>query len=849
VKRVNIVRLYPARVGRTLVPELLALAGITLGVALLYSSQVAAGSLTGSVTHLPGTLAAMRLQVIARSPEGVPAEPLLARVQALPGVRQAAPVLQVPALAIGARAARPVELVGVEPSAVKLNSPYLRRVTPAQLAHIEAVAIPEALAHAIGARTFGPLEIELRGLRRTVQVGLEVRASESALFASSSLVIAPLRYAQQLAAASTISSILVAPEPGREAAVRGALRRLVAGAALEVRSTASELSLFEQAAGPLSQADALLAVVSATVGLLFALFAMLLTAPRRRRWILDLRAAGYSSREVCEVLLFDALVLGTAAALLGLALGEVVSRTLLGSNAGYLVFAFAVANGRVVSLQDVAVTVAVAILAALVGTFAPQRRAVFAPFRLNVQPRRARRYRRGPQLACAAACLALAGWVTAFAQRLALVGLAALGLATVLLLPPAFDAVVAALGRVFGRIVAEVPQLGLLGLRHRSGRVLSLTIATTGAVAVAGSVAISGAHSNLQRGLESSASAVNAYAQVWVLPSASYDLFTTAPIDVRANLSRRLTRLPGVDSLSLYRGGFVDWGARRVWLLAPPAQTAEPLSAAQILSGNAALATRRLRQGGWAVVSATLAAEHHLRIGGPVALPSVRPLRLRLAAIATNLGWPPGAVIINGGDYARGWDTRAPSALLVDVARYSSPSRVAAEIRRTLGPASGLTVETSRQRERRELAVSRAALAQLGRIAAIVLGAAVLAMAGATWTVIYQRRRRLAILKTEGFDRLVLWRALLWETAVLLGTGCLIGAIAGIYGQWMLSRALQRVTGFPVVSSAAGATAALTFAAVTLAALLIVAGPGYGIARVKPSSLFGGGAPRAPQAS
>ena len=82
-----------------------------------------------------------------------------------------------------------------------------------------------------------------------------------------------------------------------------------------------------------------------------------------------------------------------------------------------------------------------------------------------------------------------------------------------------------------------------------------------------------------------------------------------------------------------------------------------------------------------------------------------------------------------------------------------------------------------------------------------MLIAAVLAMAAAMGAMIWQRRPRLADMKVDGFDRGVLWRALLLESGLLLGAGCSIGAIFGIYGQLLLSRALAAVTGFPVAFS------------------------------------------------
>jgi putative ABC transport system permease protein len=81
----------------------------------------------------------------------------------------------------------------------------------------------------------------------------------------------------------------------------------------------------------------------------------------------------------------------------------------------------------------------------------------------------------------------------------------------------------------------------------------------------------------------------------------------------------------------------------------------------------------------------------------------------------------------------------------------------------------------------------------------------------------------------------VLWRALLCESALLLGAGCSIGAVFGLYGQVLLSHALASVTGFPVVFSVGPLVAVWSVALVSLAAAAIVAAPGYLAARVAPS--------------
>ncbi len=116
-----------------------------------------------------------------------------------------------------------------------------------------------------------------------------------------------------------------------------------------------------------------------------------------------------------------------------------------------------------------------------------------------------------------------------------------------------------------------------------------------------------------------------------------------------------------------------------------------------------------------------------------------------------------------------------------------------------------------------------------------MLIAAMLAMAGAMGSMIWQRRPQLAYIKRQGYKRAILWRALLCESALLLGTGCLIGAVFGLYGQLVQSHALATVTGFPIIITLAPLIAISSVAVVGAVALAILALPGYLAVGVRPT--------------
>lgn len=191
--------------------------------------------------------------------------------------------------------------------------------------------------------------------------------------------------------------------------------------------------------------------------------------------------------------------------------------------------------------------------------------------------------------------------------------------------------------------------------------------------------------------------------------------------------------------------------------------------------------------------------------------------------------------MLNAEDYARAWQSQDPSAYQLQLSPRASPIAVRSEVGRVIGADSGLRVETRAERERLHYATASQGVARLTQIRSLVLIAAVLAMAAAMGAMIWQRRARLADMKVDGFSRIMLWRALLWESAILLGVGCSLGALFGLYGQLVLTKALAQVNGFPVIEATPLPAAVGNFVLITAVAVAIVAIPGYVAARVRPA--------------
>ncbi len=829
----NVLHLYRVRLRARALQELFAIVGIAAGVALLFASQVASSSLSSSVAQLShGIVGNATLQLVARDAHGFD-ESALGQIRHTPGVRAAAPLLEVNANARGPKGSESVELVGADASLSSLGGSLVRHTKLTPFSGFEAVVLPAPLAHKLGVTKFGEeATFELGGHVAQEPLYAQLHAKQIGPLIQSPIAVATLATVQEMTGLhGRVSRILVQPTAGHEAAVRAALQRVAAGH-LNVESADYDEKLFARAAAATNQSTALFAVISALVGFLFAFNAMLLTVPQRRRLIADLRRDGYPPRTVIAVMMFDAAVLGLLASALGLVLGDELSIHLFHSNPGYLSSAFAVGSQRVVSAQSIAVAVLGGMLAASVAVLSPLKDIVSRQPLAAITEKEGGTGRGFGWLGAGGAlCLAAATAILAFAPKQAILGMVFLVAALLLLLPIPLNATLALVRRLAPALVSAVPHVAVMELR--AGRARAIAIAATGAIAVFGSVAIETAHGDLLRGLENAAHDLNSFTDVWVSPTGSYNLLKTESFDPA--VQTKLARLPGVRAVRVYRGGLLDVGERRVWVIAPPTVATPLLPASQIVEGNARRATAQVRSGGWAVISQALADEHHLRIGQPFALPTPQPTTLRVAALSTNIGWAPGAIVMSADQFAKAWGSTDASALNILVDPGSSPAQVAQQIRKALGASTGLSVETAQQHADKQRALSRQGLERLTQIATLILIAAVLAMAAAMGNMVWQRRPRLAKLKLEGFPRPELWRTILLESFLLLGVGCLSGALFGLYGQQLLDRALANVINFPVVYSFGVSIALGSLALVTAAAVAIVAIPGYLAAGVAPA--------------
>jgi putative ABC transport system permease protein len=825
-----LVNLYRARLQRHWLQELLAAAGIATGVALVFAVLVSNSSIGTSAREMVrGVAGRADLQVSARGGEGFPAR-LVERVRALDAVEAAAPLLtQHAVLRNGTRTAT-VELVGIDASFAEvggLGSALALRGLLVLPGIYLADAAGAALGLPAGEAAARDVAVAVRGRVSGTRVNGVLGEREIGSLADGQVAAASLDRVQELSGlAGQATRILVKSLPGREQESRAALERL-AGDRLTVGAVDDELRALAVATAPNDQATAMFAAVAAVVGLLLTGTAMLLTVPSRRRELAQLRVHGYGDGQAALVALSQAAALGLVASAAGVAAGYALTRSASLEPPAYLAFAFPIGTTMHFAWWTFAVAIgggtAVACLAAAQPLLDLRRgRPVNAVYRAGGQA--GQRIAPATRRRMALAAVVLIALASALALLWAAATMLAVGLlvvATLLVVPAALALVLKGAEQVerLDRPTVMAIVVGAI----RAADVRSLALAATCAVAICGTIAIGGARTTLLDGLSEAYGGYVATADVWVAHEG--DDLALQPFGSPA---RAIRRLPGVAEVREYYGGLLDVGERRAWVIGRPARDRTMVAASQLIDGDAASATARLRLGGWVTVSAAIAREHGARLGEPIALPTPTGVRrYRLAATTTNLGWGPGAIVMNADDYARAWATASPSAIEVDAAPGVSPADVRARVARVLGPASGLQAQTAAERLAGANAVADAGLARLRQIAAMLRLAAAVAIAIAMAAAISERRPQLAAVAMAGWSRLAIWRALMLETALILLAGCLAGVATGTLGHLLLGRWLQETTGYPAPWEWAPGQTLLACATIAVVALASTAIPGY----------------------
>ncbi|MBI4897340.1 MAG: ABC transporter permease [Actinobacteria bacterium] len=798
----NAAHLYRLRLREQPLQEALALIGIAAGVALLFAVQVATSSVTGSLEQLAHAVTGKAsLEIAARGPAGID-QSVVTKAQALPGVSGAAPIVERRIMVVGPGGGEPLTLVGVDQRLREIGGPLIKSFATKR-GDLESLGLylTSDTAKRIGATVGQELTIRSGAKRQTQILAGVLGPNDIGDLTKSPVALAPLGTAQRIAdMPGRISRVLVRPEPGESARATAGLRTLAADRA-DVRPSDSEVKLLATAMKPDQQSSSLFGAIAVAIGLLFAYNAILLAMAWRRRFIAYLRLIGADRASVAATLGFEALVLGLFASAVGIAVGYVLAQVTFNSVPSYLASSFAIGAQHTVDAK----TIALSLAGGLAATTCAMAMPALELFRVRPGEREGERVAGKVRIESIFGSKSL--WLGLFviaatsamlllAPKLTPVGTPALIAGLVLITGPILAWALTTIWRVT-RVRGDVA-LAVAVEQLKSDPVRSAALAMIAAGAIAAVVSISGSRLDLERGVENLNRNAFPAGSVWIAIDSPANAFLSLPFDPHETLER-IGKSDQFKDAVVYRGSFLDLGGRRLWITAIPPREGIGLVTDQVWTGNARSASARIRSGGWVAVSTSIAKRlGDRKPGDRIAIPTPSGNRyFRIAALTANYGWPSGSIVMNADDYGNAWRDGYASAVSVLLPPDVSPAAAKRSVSQSLGQSgSALHAQTGSEMVAERLRTLSQGLARLRQIAVLVLLAAVLAIVAAMFAAVWQRRDDLASLRVLGFGGKEMYRALVYETGIVVLLGGILGLGLGFICQGFASRWIEMTSGY-----------------------------------------------------
>ncbi len=755
--------------------------GVALGVAVVVSIDLAIQSSREAFRISTETIAGRSTHRVVGIGGDLP-DSLFARIRTQLGVRSSAPVVEgfvtTPSLP-----GRPLRVLGVDPFFETRFRPFLlggasELDVSLLLADPMAVFLDRATAEELAVYEGDRLPLEVNGRSKTLRVrGILEPADELSRRALADLLVVDLATAQelldQIGTLSRIDLILPSDASGQEK-VRDIAADLGHRARLQpAGARAAGLAQMTRAFDLNLTALSLLALIFG----MFLIYNTLTFSVVQRRPILgELRALGVTRREITSLVLSEAAVLGAMGTGLGLLLGIVLGRGLVGfitRTINDLYFAVSVeslslppmvfAKGALLGLGA---TVLASLLPALEAGLATPRsamaRSVLEEKAKRAVPRAALLGLGFFLLGCVLLVLPSRSILMSFGGLFGIV----MGIA---LLTPLTTAVIMALAAPLAGKV-----MGVLGAMAARGVVaaMSRTAPAMAALVVAVSVTV---------GLGIMITSFRSTVTRWLDGTLQSDIYVSIPglVSSRAqgtldpSLVQRLTTGPGVDGFSTYRespgnpaGGMV----RLVSLELDPRGEA----AFDFKEGGGAVGFTRFRRGEAVFVSEPLAYRRHYSVGDSVELSTGSgPLALPIAGIFVDYGSDQGVVMLSRNTYERYWSDPGITSLGLFVDPKASTDAVVRDLQARVGDGQAVQIRSNRSLRAASLEVFDRTFAITGVLRFLAFIVAFIGVLSALMALQLERRRELGVLRANGLAPGQIWHLVINQTG-------LMGMVAGV---------------------------------------------------------------------
>lgn len=778
---------------------LLTVAGIVLGVAVFVGMHTANQSVLYAFYQTVDRIAgATQLQITAGEPGF--AEEILEKVQSVPEVRVAVPVIeavvQPPFANAGSILILAVDMTGdrsLRSYDIEEGDESIIEDPLVFLAQADSLIVTNTFAEQYGLKINDKIPLQtVEGEKQFTIRGIMKSGGLTSAFGGN-LAIMDIYAAQKVFGRGRMfDRIDLAVQDGlRVEDVAAKLQRLL-GPGFAVESPGARGQQFEN----LSQIYAMTANITSLFALFIGMFIIFNTfsiaVTQRRSEIGILRALGATGSQIRRLFLAESAVLGFVGSIIGIGLGLLIARAMagqLGATLGELYGVAQRAEELAADARLLGVALAAGVATSLLAAFLPARNAArvdpvqaLQKGRYQILTPGENRARRIAALAAAivsAVCLSFGDTY----RLLSYIGYLLTVIAALLLTPTlalwiarSIRPVLRLLRPVEGTLAADSL---IQSPRRTSGAVSALMLSLALVVALAG----------LARASYSSI-------QSWIESALSPDFFVSASEQITrrdyllpASVKSELARVPGIDEVQAVRSGRILLEGRPVMLIAIALGELRERDYMRAIEGDVHEMHERAGRGEGVIISDNLALLRGYRVGQVLELPTPKGmLRLPVLGILLDYSDQQGTVFIDRELYRKWWGDDRYNVFRVYVTPGQDPAAVRQAILNHFAGQQRLFVMTNPELKAYILKLTDQWFAITYIQIAVAVLVAILGIVNTLTVSITDRRRELGVLQAVGgLRKQIRWTV--WIEAITIG---FIGAVLGFaLGALQLGYALE----------------------------------------------------------
>ncbi len=281
---------------------------------------------------------------------------------------------------------------------------------------------------------------------------------------------------------------------------------------------------------------------------------------------------------------------------------------------------------------------------------------------------------------------------------------------------------------------------------------------------------------------------IDSYVRGDIIVTSGHPIATTGSqnIPMPAEMWKEIEKVPGVLSADPFRKIYIDYQDKRILLLVLDIKRRLVYSPLKIARGKRGDMARLLPDGDYIAVNEAIAAREHLRPGDTMTLPTPEgPVPFKVAVVNVDYSSDSGSVLMDLHTYRRYWKEQLADSFSIRVKKGENVEAVRDEIARRFGNDRKLFVLPAREFKDEIKKVINQGFAVNHAINIITLLIAGLGIIVTLLASVLERTREIGILRSIGMLRSQVSRVVVIESVLLGMVGGALGAGAGIVIGWM----------------------------------------------------------------